>query len=160
MTALQGAAQLGDTELELPDAQEAMPWRIKGPGPSQFRLLQALWPWVGSYPVVQCIRYLMGQPIVQFLMLACGERKAMVMAPSPTRDSAVSPCFHGCPAFLHRHFPPQSPPSHPLDPSLCSQQQPSTWDCSTIPKLQLPAAAPSKEPAYLSRVCMAAAVTV
>ena len=64
------------------------------------------------------------------------------MAPPPTRDSAVSPCFHGCPAFLHRHFPPQSPPSHPLDQSLHSPQQPSPWDCSTTPKLQLPATAP------------------
>ena len=36
------------------------------------------------------------------------------MAPPPKRDSAVSPCFHGCLAFLHQHFPPQSPPSHPL----------------------------------------------
>ena len=42
----------------------------------------------------------------------------MVMASLPTRDSAVSPCSHGSPAFLHRHFPPQSPPSHPPDPSL------------------------------------------
>ena len=25
-------------------------------------------------------------------------------------DSAVLPCFQGCPAFLHRHFAPQSPP--------------------------------------------------
>ena len=49
-------------------------------------------------------------------------------APPPTCDSAVSPCFHGCPAFLHRHFPPQSPPSHPLNPSLHSQQQSSPWD--------------------------------
>ena len=47
-------------------------------------------------------------------MLACGEREALVMAPPPMHDSAVSPCFHGCLAFLHRHFPPQSPPSHPL----------------------------------------------
>ena len=44
----------------------------------------------------------------------------MVMAPPPTRDSAVSPCFHGCRAFLHRHFPPQSPPSHPLHLSAVS----------------------------------------
>ena len=65
----------------------------------------------------------------------------MVMAPPPTRDSAVPPCFHGCPAFLHRHFPPQSPPSPPLDLSLHSQQQPSPWDCPTIPKLQLPCSA-------------------
>ena len=84
----------------------------------------------------------------------------MVMAPPPTSDSAVSPCFHGCLAFLHRHFPPQSPPSHPLDPSLHSQQQPSPWDCSTIPKLQLPAAAPSMGPVSLSRVCMAEARTL
>ena len=35
------------------------------------------------------------------------------MAPSPKRYSAVSPCFHGFPAFLHRHFPLQSPPPIP-----------------------------------------------
>ena len=83
-------------------------------------------------------------------MLACGEREAMVMAPPPTSDSSVSPCFHGCLTFLHRHFPPQAPPSHPLNLSLHSQQQPSPWDCSTIPKLQLPATAPSGGPACLS----------
>ncbi|KAM9682794.1 protein SLX4IP [Dama dama] len=78
-------------------------------------------------------------------------REAMVMAPPPTRDSAVSPCFRGCRAFLHRHFPPQSPPSHPLDPSFHSQQQQLLpWDCSTIPKLQLPATAPSRGPVSLS----------
>jgi len=77
------------------------------------------------------------------------------MAPSTTCDSAVSPCFHGCPAFLPRHFPPQSPSSHPLHPSLHSKQQPLPWDCSTIPKLQLQATVPSREPAFLSRVCMA-----
>ena len=65
----------------------------------------------------------------------------MVMAPPATCDSAVLPCFHGCPTFLHRHFPPQPPPSHPLDPSLHSQQQPSPCDYSTISKLQLPATA-------------------
>ena len=85
-------------------------------------------------------------------MLACEQREAMVIAPPPTCDSAVSPCFHGCLAFLHRHFPPRSPPSHPLHLSLCSQQQPSPWDCSTVPKLQLPAAVPSRGPASLSRV--------
>ena len=57
----------------------------------------------------------------------------MVMAPPATRDSAVLPCFHGCLAFLHRHFPPQSPPSPPLRSFLHIQQQPSPWDCSTIP---------------------------
>ena len=118
-------------------------------------------PWVGSYSVVQCIRCLMGQPLYCSAVDAgLGGREAMVMAPPPTHDSAGSPCFHGCLAFLHRHFPPQSPPSHPLHPSLHSQQQPLPWDCSTIPKLQLPAAVPSRGPAFLSRVCMAVARTV
>ena len=93
-------------------------------------------------------------------MLACGEREAMMMVPPPTRDSAVLPCFLGFLAFLHRRFPPQSPPSHPLDPSLRSQQQPSPWDCSKIPKLQLSTAVPSREHVSLSGVCMAAARTV
>ena len=93
-------------------------------------------------------------------MLACRGIEAMAMASPAIRDSAVSPCFLGCLAFLHRHFPPQSPPSHPLDLSLSHQRQPSPWDCSTIPKLQLPAAAPSRGPVSLSRVCMAAGRTV
>ena len=41
-------------------------------------------------------------------------REAMVMA------LLVSPCFHGCLAFLLQHFPLWSPLSHPLDQSLCS----------------------------------------
>ena len=118
-------------------------------------------PWVGSYSVVQCIRCLMGQPLCCSAANAgYGERKAIVMAPPATRDSAVSPCFHGCLAFLHRYFLPQSPPSHPPDPSLHSQQQPSCWGCSTLPKLQLPAIASSRGPSSLSGVCMAAARTV
>ena len=32
------------------------------------------------------------------------------MASPPTCDSAVSPCFHGCHVFFHRHSPPQSIP--------------------------------------------------
>ena len=97
---------------------------------------------------------------VQLPMLECGEREAMVMAPPAMHDSAVSLCLHGFLAFLHRHFPPQSPPSHPLDPSLCSPQQPLPGDCSTIPKLWLPATALSRGSMSLSRVCMAAARTV
>ena len=103
--------------------------------------------WGGSYSVAQCLRGLMGHfSIVQLPMLPCRGPEAMVMAPPPTRDSAVSLCFHGCLAFLHRYFLPQCPPSHPPDPSLHSQQQPSRWGCSTLPKLQLPAAAPSRGP--------------
>ena len=51
-------------------------------------------------------------------------------------------------------------PHIPSIPSLRSQQQPSPWDCSTVAKLQLPAAAPSRGPAFLSGVCMAAASTL
>ena len=105
-------------------------------------------PWLGSYSVDGCIGHLKEHPrwgpagvswaspsIVQLPMLTCGEREAMVMAPPPTRDSAVSPCFQVCPAFFRGHFPSQSPPSPPLHLSLCSQQHPSPWDCSTLPKL-------------------------
>ena len=51
-------------------------------------------------------------------------------------------------------------PSHPHSPSLCSQQHPSPWDCPTIPKLQLPAAAPSRGPVSLSGIRMAVARTI
>ena len=93
-------------------------------------------------------------------MLVCGEREAVVMAPPPMQDSVVSPCFHGCLAFLHRPFPPWCPSSHPLNPSLHSQHQPWHCDCSTIPKLQLPAAAPSRRPMFLPGICMTAARTI
>ena len=93
-------------------------------------------------------------------MLACWEREVMVMTPPTTGDSAVSPCFRGFLVFLHRLCPPQSPPSHHLDPSLCNQQQPLPWDCSTIPKLHRPAIAPSRGPVSLSNVHMASARTV
>ena len=93
-------------------------------------------------------------------MLACRGEKGYGGGSPPTHDSAVSPCFQGCLAFLHRHFPPQSPPSYPFSLSLHSQQQPSPWDCSTVPKLQLPATVPSRGPAFLSGVYMAAARTV
>ena len=123
-------------------------------------------PWVGSYSVIWHISLLKEHPgwgstlefsvsdiwqpilsIVQLPMLVWGGREAMVMVPPPMHDSAISLCFHGCSAFLHRQFPPQSPHSHPLNPSLHSQQHHSPWDCSTIPKLQPPATVPS-------RVCM------
>ena len=82
----------------------------------------------------------------------------MVIAPPTMHYSAVSPCFQGCPAFLHRHFLSRSLPSPPLHPSLCSQQQPSSWDLFMLPKL--PAAVPSRASSSLSGVCMAVARTV
>ena len=113
---------------------------------------------VGSYSVVHGSGvWWASLSVVQLRMLVCGKREAMVMAVPPMRDSAVSPCFHGCLVFLHQHFPPRSPLSHPLNPSLRSQQQPLPWDCSTIPKLQLPASAPSRRPGFLSGVSMTVA---
>ena len=56
------------------------------------------------------------------------------------------------PGFPPQAFPPRSPPSQPFNLSLHSQQQPSPWDCSTIPKLHLPATASSRGPASLSGV--------
>ena len=114
---------------------------------------------LGGVLVCRSVRQAFDGPdsIVQLPMLACGVSEAMVMAPPPTCDSAVSLCFHGCLAFLHRHLPPQSPPSHVLYPSLHSQQQPSPWDWSTVPKFQPLAAAPCRGPVSLSGMYMAVA---
>ena len=113
----------------------------------------------GSYSSSAC-QALDGPASGSMPMLACGEREAMVVAPPTVCHSEVLPCFHGCLAFIHRHFLPQSPPSCLLSPSLHSQQQPLPWDCSTIPKLQLPAASPSRGPVSLSGIHVAAARTV
>ena len=118
-------------------------------------------PWLGSCSAVQCFRCLMGQPLYcSAAMLACGERGAKVMAPSPTCDSAVLPCFHAARLSSTGISQPQSPPSHPLNLSLSSQQEASPWDCSTVPKLQFPDAMPCRGPEPLSGVCMAASRTV
>ena len=111
---------------------------------------------MGSCSIGQCVRHLMGQPLYGLASNAgMWGKRGYGDGSTPTCDSAVSPCFHGCLAFLHRHFPPQSP-SHPLDPSL----HPSPWDCSKIPKSQLPGSAPSRGPVSLSVVCMAVVRTV
>ena len=94
-------------------------------------------PRLGSYSVVWCISHLKEHP---------GSGPTLEFRPSGVWWAGFS-------VFLHGHFPPQFTPSHPLDPSLCSQQQPSPWDCTTIPKFQLPATA-------LSRVYMTVARTV
>ena len=116
---------------------------------------------MASYFVVKCIRHLTGRP------LYCSTARAGMWGEGGYGDGstpyawlssiALLPC---CLAFLLRHFSPQSPPSHPLDPSLHSQHQPSPWDCSTIPKIQFPVAVPSRRPSSLSGVFMAEARTV
>ena len=82
------------------------------------------------------------------------------MTPPTMQYSAVSPCFCGCLGFLHRHFPGQSPPSHPLDLSLHSQQQSHFRIAPHFLKLQLLATMPSRGPVSLTGVHMAAAWTV
>ena len=116
---------------------------------------------MGSSSVVQCVWRLMGQP------LYCSAADPGIWGERGFSDGSTPyawlnsvPLLPSLPAFLHRHFPPQSPPSHPFNPSLCSQQQPSPWDCASIAKLQLLATAPSRGPSSLSRVCMAVARTV
>ena len=79
------------------------------------------------------------------------------MTPPPAHDSVVWLCLRGCLIFLHRHFPPQPPPSHPLVPSPGSQKQTLPWNCSSIPTLQVPGTALFRGLASLSRVCRAVA---
>ena len=84
----------------------------------------------------------------------------MVTAPPAVCDSAVSSYFHDCPAFLHRHFPPQSPPSHPPHPSLQVNSSPHP---GIAPQSLNPSSQPlrrSTGPASLFRVCMAVARAV
>ena len=66
-------------------------------------------PMAGVLLCSSVFRCLMGQPLYCSAANAgVWEREGMVIAPHPRHDSAVSPCFHGCPAF-----PPQSPPHIP-----------------------------------------------
>ena len=69
-------------------------------------------------------------------------------------DSAVSPCSMAVQlsstSISHHDLL-----SHISSIRLCSQQQHSPLDCSTVPKLQLAATAPFRQPASLSWVCRA-----
>ena len=56
--------------------------------------------WVGSCSVVQCVGRLIDQPLCCAAADADVWGEDMVMAPTATCNS-VSPCFHGCLAFLH-----------------------------------------------------------
>ena len=84
-----------------------------------------------------------------------GER-GVKMAPPPMHDSAESPCFHGCPAFPPQAFP--TTISTLTSPWSISPQSTAALPLGIV--LQLPAAAPSRGPATLSRVCMVTARTV
>ena len=115
-----------------------------------------------SYSVVQCNQACDG-PASLLFSCQCrhvGRDKTMVKAPPSTCDSAVSPCFHGCLAFLIGIS------YHSLLPHIPSiflsavNSGPHPGDCSVIPKLLLPVAASSRGPASMSGVCMATSRTV
>ena len=116
-------------------------------------------PWVGSYSVVQWVRGLMGQPLYCSAANAgCGGAR-LWWWPHPLAWLSSIALLPWLPGFPPQAFPTtiSSLTSPRAEPSLRSKQQPSPLDCSTIPKLQLPATAPSSGPASLSRVCVAAA---
>ena len=112
---------------------------------------------MGFYSVVPC---LMGQPVY------CSAVCAGVWGDRGCGDGTTPYAWLNSIALLPwlPGFPLQAFPtaisSDPLDLSFHSQQQHSPWDCSTIPKLQLPAPVPFRGPASLSGVCVAVARTV
>jgi len=115
--------------------------------------------------IASCNRHLKGHLLWGLsLLVSCWcqsvVKEATVISPPPVCDSAVSPCLHGCLTFLQRYFLPWSPPSHPLRPSLRSQQEISPWNYSPILMQQLSAALHSRELATLSRVLKALASIV
>ena len=56
------------------------------------------------------------------------------MAMAPPTHMTQQYCLPSMAAWLSStSISHRSPPSHPFNPSLCSQQQPMPWDCSTIP---------------------------
>ena len=116
---------------------------------------------MGSYSVVQCIRSLMSQP------LCCSAADAGVSGKRGHGDGSTPYIWLSCIALLPwlPGFPPQAFPttiSLLTSPWSFSLQLTGAlpWDCSTILKLQLPAAAPSRRSMSLSVVCMAVARTV
>ena len=108
---------------------------------------------MGSYSVVQWVRFLTGQPLYCSAADAglCGERPWGCFHPlcmtQQYRLASMAAQLSSTSISHHNLLP------HIPSISLHSQQQPSPWDCSTIPKLQPPATAPS-------RACMAVARTV
>ena len=119
-------------------------------------------PWLGSYSVHRQVRPLVGQPLCCSAAGAgsVGSERLWWWLHPLHVTQRYGLASMASQVSYHRHFLPQSPPSRPLNPPLHSQQQFLPWDCSTIPKLHLLAAAPSRGPASLSGVCMAAARTV
>ena len=137
-------------------------------------------PCLGSFSVIQRVRHIEGAPLAGVLLCSsvvrhlmgqplyysaanagmCGGRETLWwwlhplhvtqqyhLASMAAQLSSTSISHHTLLSYI------------PLNPSFHHQQQPSPWDCSTIPKLQLPAAAPSRGSTSLFKVCMVEART-
>ena len=78
-------------------------------------------PWVGPYSVVQCVRHLMGQPLYCSAANVGVWRERGYDGSTPYGGLSSIPLLPWLPGFPPQAFPPLSPPSHPLDPSLHSQ---------------------------------------
>ena len=87
-------------------------------------------------------------------LLACGEREAVVMAPPPTVTQQY------CLASMATWLSSTGISHHNLLPNILLICLSTVNSSFTIPKLQLPVAAPSRGPVSLSRECMAVARTV
>ena len=130
--------------------------------------------WVWSYSVVLCISHFKGHPgwgpalwlSVRCLMgqpLCCSAADTGVSDERGYGDDSTPYMWLSSITLLPwlSGFPPLAFPTtiyFLTSPQSISphQQQPWLWDCSTIPKLQLPATMPSRRPG----VCMAVARTV
>ena len=115
---------------------------------------------MGSYSVDQWVRHSMGQSFY------CSAADAGAWEERGYGDGSGPYAWLSSIALLPwlPGFPPLAFPTMIF--SLISPQSFSTQSiaavalCSTIPKLQLPSAAPSRRPVFLSGVCLAAASTV
>ena len=118
-------------------------------GLSLFLGASGIWQatWQGSFSVALCVRWLKGNTLWGLSAVWCWhvKRETTEMAQSPVCDSALSPCFHVCLTFLHKHFPLWSPPSGSLGMSPHSQQQTLPWDYSHSSMLQFPVTMLSRE---------------
>ena len=116
---------------------------------------------MGSYSVVQCVKGLIGQPFYHLAADAgdagaWGERLWWWLHPWLS-NIALLPWL---PGFTPQAFP-TTISSLTLPWSISSQSIATlNWVCSTIPKLQLRASAPSRRPTSMPDICMAMARTV
>ena len=116
---------------------------------------------MGSYSVVQGIRCLMGQPLHCSAANGGVRRERLWWWLQPLRVTQPYPLLPWLPGF----------PSQACLTTISSLLSPQSihlsvvnsnpyTGCSTVPRLHLPAAEPSRGPASLSGVCMAAARTI